>query len=144
MKSFRQSLIRDEQGVVALEFVLVLPFLLMILFGIIDMSLLLCDKAIITNASREAARAGIVLQSPRVPASTVRSVATTYAQNSLVSGGTSSTSPTVTVDQSQGTNSGNPLKVTVSYTYTGLVLGSAFSALTGPITITAQTVMKYE
>ena len=49
----------DTRGVAALEFVLVFPFLMTVLFGIVDTSLLLCDKAVITNASREAARAGV-------------------------------------------------------------------------------------
>jgi hypothetical protein len=36
------------------------------------------------------------------------------------------------------------LTVTVTYRYQGLVLGSAFSSLTGPVTLTATTVMDYE
>ncbi|NPT60544.1 TadE/TadG family type IV pilus assembly protein [Paraburkholderia elongata] len=133
----------DERGVVALEFVLVFPFLMLVLFGIIDTSLILCDKAVITNASREAARAGVVVRVPQMAASQISTVALTYAQGSLVTGGTATT-PTVTVDQSSGTASGSPLKVTVSYAYQGLVLGSALSALTGPVTLTAVTVMNYE
>jgi Flp pilus assembly protein TadG len=133
----------NERGVVALEFVLVLPFMLTVLFGIVDTSLLLCDKAVITNASREAARAGIVVRVPQLSASEVASVALDYANNNLVTGGTS-TVPSVTVDQSAGTTPGAPLTVTVSYTYEGLVLGSALSSLTGPITVSATTVMSYE
>jgi hypothetical protein len=34
--------------------------------------------------------------------------------------------------------------VTVTYTYSGLVLGTALSVLTGPITISASSVMLYE
>ncbi|WP_116137067.1 TadE/TadG family type IV pilus assembly protein [Trinickia diaoshuihuensis] len=133
----------DERGVAALEFVLVFPFLMTILFGIVDTSLLLCDKAVITNASREAARAGVVVRVPQLSASEVSSVALDYAQNNLVTGGTSTT-PAVTVDQSAGTSPGSPLKVTVTYSYHGLVLGSAFSSLTGPVTVSATTVMNYE
>lgn len=133
----------DERGVVALEFVLVFPFLMTVLFGIVDTSLLLCDKAVITNASREAARAGVVVRVPQMAASDVAGVALSYAQSNLVTGGTATT-PTVTVDQSAGTSPGSPLTVTVSYTYEGLVLGSAFSSLTGPVTVTATTVMNYE
>lgn len=133
----------DERGVVALEFVLVFPFLMTVLFGIVDTSLLLCDKAVITNASREAARAGVVVRVPQMAASDVASVALAYAQNNLVTGGTATT-PTVNVDQSAGTSPGSPLTVTVTYTYEGLVLGSAFSSLTGPVTVNATTVMNYE
>ncbi|EIP84996.1 hypothetical protein A33K_18267 [Burkholderia humptydooensis MSMB43] len=128
---------------VALEFVLVFPFFMLVLFGIVDVSLLLCDKAIITNASREAARAGVVACVPPMTASAISQVALNYAQNNLVTGGTATT-PVVAVDQSAGTTSGSPLKVTVTYTYQGLVLGSALSSLTGPVTLTAITVMNYE
>ncbi len=133
----------NERGVAALEFVLVFPFLMTVLFGIVDTSLLLCDKAVITNATREAARAGIVVRVPQMAASDVANVALAYTQNNLVTGGTSTT-PTVNVDQSAGTSPGSPLTVTVTYTYKGLVLGSALSSLTGPVTVSATTVMDYE
>lgn len=133
----------DDRGVAALEFVLVFPFLMTVLFGIVDTSLLLCDKAVITNASREAARAGVVVRVPQMAASDVANVALAYTQNSLVTGGTATT-PTVSVTQASGTSPGSPLSVTVTYTYEGLVLGSAMSALTGPVTVSATTVMNYE
>ncbi|MEV9632978.1 TadE/TadG family type IV pilus assembly protein [Burkholderia pseudomallei] len=136
-------LVHDERGVVSLEFVLAFPFMMLVLFGIVDTSLLLCDKAVITNASREAARAGVVVRVPQLAATDITNIALSYAQGSLVSGGTVGT-PVVNVDQSAGTSPGSPLKVTVSYTYQSLVLGSALSALTGPITLTAVTVMNYE
>lgn len=133
----------DARGVAALEFVLVFPFLMTVLFGIVDTSLLLCDKAVITNASREAARAGVVVRVPQMAASDVANVALAYTQNNLVTGGTTTT-PTVSVAQPAGTSPGSPLSVTVTYTYEGLVLGSAMSALTGPVTVSATTVMDYE
>lgn len=133
----------DERGVAALEFVLVFPFLMTVLFGIVDTSLLLCDKAVITNASREAARAGVVVRVPQMAASDISNIALAYAQNNLVTGGVATT-PTVNVDQSSGTSPGSPLTVTVTYSYEGLVLGSALSALTGPVTVSATTVMSYE
>ncbi|MBY4769879.1 TadE/TadG family type IV pilus assembly protein [Burkholderia ambifaria] len=134
---------RYARGVVSLEFALMLPFLLMVLIGIIDVSLLLCDKAVITNASREAARAGVVLRVPMLTPTQIANVALSYTQNSLVSGGTG-TVPTVAVTQANGTTSGTALTVTVTYTYSGLVLGTALSVLTGPITISASSVMLYE
>ncbi|RQZ18678.1 pilus assembly protein [Burkholderia sp. Bp9031] len=134
---------RHARGVVSLEFALMLPFLLMVLIGIIDTSLLLCDKAVITNASREAARAGVVLRVPMLTTTQIANVALSYTQNSLITGGTA-TPPTVTVTQANGTTSGTALTVTVTYTYSGMVLGSALSALTGPVTVSASAVMLYE
>src|SRR5260370_41831929 len=82
------SWLRDEGGVAALEFVLMLPFLMLVLFGIIDVSMILCDKAVITNASREAARAGVVLGSQPLSSAQIQKVALIYTQNNLVTGGT--------------------------------------------------------
>jgi len=53
-----------QTGANLVEFALVTPLLLMIVFGIADMSLALYDKAVITNASREGARAGMVFKVP--------------------------------------------------------------------------------
>ena len=53
-------MVRDEQGGSLVEFAIVMPLLFVILFGIIDFGILLYDKAMITNASREGASAGIV------------------------------------------------------------------------------------
>jgi Flp pilus assembly protein TadG len=119
-----------------------LPFLLLVLFGIIDVSMILCDKAVITNASREAARAGVVLRVPPWNSTQIQNVALSYARNNLVSGGAPAAASAVAQVGTQA--SGSPLTVTVSYTYQGLVLGSIFSAITGPVTISAVTVMNYE
>jgi Flp pilus assembly protein TadG len=128
---------------VTLEFIVLLPFLIMVLVGIIDGSLILYDKAALTNAARAGARAGTVLKVPPLTTSQIASIAIASAQGSLVTGGTPP-SPTVTVTQPNGTISGSPLQVALSYTYHGLLLGSAFSALTGPIVLSATAVMNYE
>jgi Flp pilus assembly protein TadG len=143
MRVLRPSLPRDEGGVAALEFVLMLPFLLMVLFGIIDVSMILTDKAVITNASREAARAGVMLRSTPWTSAQIQAAALNYTYNNLVTGGTP-TAASVSVLLPPNQTSGSPLKVTVSYTYQGLVLGSIFSAIAGPVTITAVSVMNYE
>ena len=140
-RTFR--LLRSDSGSVALEFVILLPFLIMVLVGIIDGSLILYDKAAITNAARAGARAGTVLKVPPLSTSQIIAITTASAQGSLVTGG-NATSPTVTVTQPNGTISGSPLQVAVSYTYQGLLLGSAFSALTDPIVLKATAVMNYE
>jgi hypothetical protein len=53
-----------ERGASAVEFAIVLPVLLLILFGIIEFGIILFDKAVITNASREAARERIDFKAP--------------------------------------------------------------------------------
>ncbi|ANB77452.1 pilus assembly protein TadE [Paraburkholderia phytofirmans OLGA172] len=134
---------RASRGSAAIEFAILLPFLVMILVGIIDVNLIFYDDAVITNAARAGARAGIVVQVPPLTTSQIASLTVSYAQNSLVSGG-SATSPTVTVTQSNGATSGSTLQVAVSYTYQGLLLGSQFSALVAPVVLNATAVMIYE
>jgi Flp pilus assembly protein TadG len=132
------------RGIVSLEFVLIMPFLLMMLFGIVDASMVLCDKAVLTNAAGEAARQGVMLRATPYKLADINSVVLNYTTNSLVTSGTPA-SPGVTISPVAGcqtSGSGIALKVNVSYTYRGMVLGSAFSALTGPITINA-TAVKY-
>lgn len=57
---------RNQNGATAVEFAIILPVLILVLFGIIEFGLVLFNKQIITNASREGARAGIVNRDPVV------------------------------------------------------------------------------
>jgi Flp pilus assembly protein TadG len=132
-----------SRGSAAIEFAILLPFLIMVLVGIIDVNLIFYDDAVITNAARAGARAGTVLQVPPLSITQIASITTAYAQSSLVTGD-SATSPAVTVTQSNGTTPGSSLQVAVSYTYQGLLLGSVFSALVGPVVVNARAVMIYE
>jgi len=45
-----------QRGVAAVEFALILPVLLLIVFGIINFGLLMYDLSVVTNAAREGAR----------------------------------------------------------------------------------------
>jgi len=49
---------RRERGSVVIEMALVLPLLLLIVAGIVDLGILFWEKEVLTNASREGARAG--------------------------------------------------------------------------------------
>src|SRR5512139_1440453 len=52
--------LKDQRGASVVEFALILPLVVVLIFSIIEFSLALYDKAIVTNASREGARAGIL------------------------------------------------------------------------------------
>ncbi|WP_081072002.1 TadE/TadG family type IV pilus assembly protein [Burkholderia cepacia] len=134
---------KKQQGVAAVEFALVLPLLLLILFGIIEFGLIMFDQAVITNASREGARAGIVLKSPKASTTDIQNVALNYCQSHLISLGGAST-PTVTVPSGQGGSFGTPLTVTVTYKFNGLALGSWIGPVSKLLTLTATTVMNNE
>jgi Flp pilus assembly protein TadG len=133
---------KKQRGVVAVEFALVLPVLLLLIFGTVELGVALYDKAVITNASREGARAGIVLKSPKPNLTDIQTVVTSYTSTYLVTFGKQN-SPLVT-PTGVGGSFGSPLSVTVSYQYAGLGLGQMLSAITGPVTLSATTVMNNE
>ena len=111
--------IEDKRGAAAVEFAIILPLLLVLLFGIIEFSIMFYDKAVITNASREGARAGIVFDNPRISAAQIQSVVQDYAENRLLTFGTPDLkiqSPTIC------SASGDELMVTVSYKYEFLII----------------------
>lgn len=134
---------RAMAGAAAIEFALVFPLLLFVVFGAIEFATALYDKTVITNASREAARAGVILRSPPMTSTQIKAVATNYCQNRLVSYGAASTCSypgTITACAA----SGSQLTVQVQYTFTGLLLGPLLAPFTGPLTINAATTMLCE
>jgi hypothetical protein len=50
----------SERGVSALEFTIIAPLVFVLIFGMIEFGIFFYDKAMITKASREGTRAGIV------------------------------------------------------------------------------------
>lgn len=54
---------KDERGTALVEFVIVFPVLLVMLFGIIQVGLLMTHKQTLTHAAREAARYGAITNS---------------------------------------------------------------------------------
>jgi len=51
---------KSDDGASAVEFAIVLPLLMLLLFGMIEFGLIIYNKQVITNASREGARYAIV------------------------------------------------------------------------------------
>ncbi len=145
MKKMMKRL-RCQKGVAAIEFAILLPLLLVIIFGFIEFSILLYDKQVITNASREGAREGIrreITVPARSTEGTIKSVVTAYVASNLITFGTPNTPvTTVTPADLSGMARGDDLTVTVSYNYDFLVLPNFVAGLGGVKTIQAQTVMK--
>ena len=135
--------IKHQRGVAAVEFALILIPLVLLVFGTIEFSTLLYDKAVITNASREGARAGIVYSYPdRIADGEIVNVVNTYCSDYMISlGGDSSVSTTIA---RAGNASGDDLTVRVSYVYRFLVLPNLIASLTNGITLQAETVMRME
>ncbi|MDL1983398.1 MAG: pilus assembly protein [Deltaproteobacteria bacterium] len=146
--------IENQKGAVAVEFAIVLPLLVLLLFGIIESSLFLYDKTMITNASREGARAGIVYSYPnRISDEEIATVVKNYCKDNLITfnDDPDATDPLVVEIARTGSNSsGDSLTVKVKYRYDFLVLpdiselfGSADSTSL-EINLEAETVMRLE
>jgi len=141
MKTVR--IIKEEKGASAVEFAILLPLFLLIVFGIIEWGLYLFNDHIITDASRRGARLGILQASPRISVADIRTEVLTYANDNLVTFGIR-TPPQIDVP-AICTTFGDDLAVNVSYNYTFLLLPALTAGKVAPSkTITARTVMKCE
>jgi Flp pilus assembly protein TadG len=139
----------SQSGASAIEFALVLPVLLLILFGIIEFSVLFYNKAMITNASREGARAGIryIWTGPGeggwTDNETIPGVVDTFLGNRLISFSSESPTAVTRVIDSATLDHGSPRTVEVQYVYDFLILPE-FADNLANLTLTAQTVMRLE
>lgn len=126
----------NQKGVASIEFAIVLPLLLLMIFGTIEFGLLFYNKQVITNASREGARAGITHQS----SASVRQIVRDYCQDKLIGLSThpdvADSDITVTPPDAQ-----NDMTVTVNINYSLF-----FAPLIGisQTTLSARTIMRME
>ena len=143
------TLLRNEKGASAVEMAIVLPLLLILLFGIIEFGLVLYDKAVITNASREGARYGIVSRSPRYTPTEIRDEVQPYWSRLVTFGEQGAPVVTVTATDVDGngnnTDFGDDLEVLVTWHYEFLLLPDLPGiGLSHTMDLSARTVMKYE
>lgn len=138
-----------EHGAAAVEFAVILPLLLLLIFAAIEFGVMMYDKQVITNASREAARYGIVAGSPRVTDAAIVARALAYCQNYLITFDPADPPPTVAPpSHPAGQSFGDPLTVAISYRYQFLLLPdlqALFGASAGSgLTLRTATTMRYE
>ncbi len=133
-----------QRGASAVEFALILSLLIILTFGIIEFGLLMYNKQVITNASREGARAGIVASSPRLPTSQINSIVQSYCGNYLVTFGDSVSPSTEVSGYLPNAAFGNELEVKVTYQYNFLVLPNFIPGIPKSLNLQAVSVMRYE
>lgn len=145
---------RCQTGASAVEFAIILPLLVLLVFGIIEFGFALYDKAMITNASREGARQGTVYRSDNIIGSyspltdaQIEDVVKNYLEKSgktfLVTFNPAGSSAKTVVFPLRR-DSGDLLYVTVTYHYDFLVLPNFIAKLIGGVDLSAQTVMRME
>lgn len=130
----------NERGAVAAEFALLLPLLLIILFGIIDFGMMMYSREIVTNAAREGARAGIVQGPPKRTGGEILAIVDNYLTGTGVN-------PTDVNFTTAGAGLTNPNTLTVGGTYNYNFLVPVIPVLVGipnPLIIPIQVVMRHE
>ncbi len=147
-----------QKGTTVVEFALVAPLLFVLMFGIFEFGLLLFDKAVITNASREGARAGIVFDTANlrgtdnkvvysaVDTEVKRVVNEYFSSVPLISPGSTSTHSVNTAIS--GDDPGDTLTVTVTYPFRHLIVSKLTALIGGPLSdtvnLSAVTNMRFE
>jgi Flp pilus assembly protein TadG len=130
-------------GLAVVEMAIVAPVLLLILFSILEIGVVLYDKAVITNATFQLAQAGTVMTSTSQSsppsstemASVISQVTATSAVSNVVGtslvsfGGASAATATASIGSWDGL--GYPLTVTVNYNYGCLVLSGLMKLFSG-------------
>lgn len=151
--SLKRNKIRDEQGGALVEFAIVMPLLMLILGGIIDFGALYYNKQVLTNASREGARSGVVRQLDAdgnkiiIQESDIQTTVENYCDNHRLLEFGEITAPMVSATGVSTMAYPNDLTVTVTYTHTFLLssLLNLFGGEFGPtINLSATTVMIME
>lgn len=147
-----------QKGAQAVEFALVLPFLILIIFSVIDFGIIAYNKAVLTNATREAVRRGTILTAAAWDPAAIRQIACNYAKAAVitVSSGTKTDDcrgtddPVITVAPTTSPAFNDPVRVSISYRVRGFSLGTWWNlgispnSVGSPLTLNATTEMLHE
>ena len=127
-----------QRGAELVEFILTLPLILAVAFIMIEFAVALTDQAVLTSASRAAARQAIRGGDPDAAAAAVFPSLISWSE-------ASSTAPIVTVSRASGCSTapdpGCAITVTITYDFDFLLL-PAFLSKALDIDLRAQTVMR--
>jgi Flp pilus assembly protein TadG len=130
-----RNLLRAQHGTQTVEFAMILPVLLLLLFGMIDFGRGYFSWLIITNGAREGARAASVGKTASVINTKVQDSISGLYTTSIVSGTCPTTEGAVCITTANaGGASGTAVTVNVRYNFKFLVIPSLMT-LIGPSTI---------
>lgn len=144
-----KRLIGSNAGATMVELAFVMLILFIVLFAIGEAGIALYDKAVLTNATREGARAGIVAQNPRVTDGAIKMAVKNYATAHLITFGDDILGDEDITVARTGSSFGSNLTVSVNYRFDFMVLSRLINllldnALGTHITLSATSVMKLE
>jgi Flp pilus assembly protein TadG len=135
--------LKDERGAELIEFALVLPLLLLLLAGILDMGFLFKDWEVVTNAAREGARVAVL---PGWATSDVELRVNHYIVGGGLTGTATTTVQPVTIPV--GARNITGIRVTVEYPHNYMILGPIAQMVQGSsipgITLKAASTMRTE
>jgi Flp pilus assembly protein TadG len=132
--------VRGQEGAAAVEFAIILPVLLLLTLGALDLGHMYFIDHLITNASREGARFAVKYVDPAIPAPTSAQVSS-YVKSTLNYDAFNLDALTVTTSYA-GTFPSRIATVTVTANKNWWVLGTLAGFSTK--TLTAQTAMNME
>ena len=135
--------IKNQKGTAIVEFAIVLPLLVLLVMGAVEFGLMYYNKQVITNASREGARSGIVRSSWDNDNDKIIQIVKDYANSRLIDfNDTTLTDDDIILDPLTRGSFGEDFSVTITYDY-GFLLPSIFGLET-TTPIRAKTLMKME
>ena len=144
--------LKAQKGAAAIEFAIVLPLFIVLTFGIIEFGIIMYNKAIITNASREGARFGILFVDPCHNDTAIANRVKDFLKfdpndNSSILinlGGASAPPTTLVLPAARSSSDHTPISVTVTYPYDFMVVPNFLPGLPQTLTLSGITTMRME
>ncbi|MBI4642331.1 MAG: pilus assembly protein [Deltaproteobacteria bacterium] len=134
---------RNQKGASVVEFAIIAPLFISLLFAIVEFGLIIYTKGMMAHASREGGRFGVVYGIPRKTVSEIQAV----VQNYLNQMGLTSTATVAVTYPDGNSDSGSRLRVDINYTYHYFVLPSNINQFLGKMSdlnLTATAEMRME
>jgi Flp pilus assembly protein TadG len=131
----------SERGAELIEMVVVLPLLLLVMFGIIDFGFMFQRYVVLTNAAMEGARVSIL---PSYTTADAEDRAESYAATGGIPGTVTAVATQVSLPQPGG-GTWPAVQVVVNHTYTYEYIGpiiTLFGGSFGSVNLTARAIMR--
>ncbi len=132
-----------QKGAAAVELGLLLPLLILMLDGVVEVGVLLHNQSVLVTASNMAARAGIANSTPKLSTNALTTIAKDYCDSHLISIN-AATPAVIQVVQAVDPVFPHPLRILATYTHQGFLVNAFVSGFQVDPAMTATTVMYNE